>query len=93
MTPAHSEAKLPTSTTDLRLASTTASRGHSWRGDAHPMKHQTNHLHWASGTGSNKQSNKQFEMPLDQNQINIQAGNHDTSAHSSGILIQQETML
>lgn len=35
LTPAHSEAKLTAA--EVRLASTTANRGHSWRGDHHPL--------------------------------------------------------
>ena len=38
LTPAHSEARL--STNDMRLATTTANRGHSWRGDHHPFQKQ-----------------------------------------------------
>lgn len=36
LTPAHSENKLTAA--EVRLASTTANRGHSWRGDHHPLK-------------------------------------------------------
>jgi len=36
LTPAHSEAKLTAA--EVRLASTTANRGHSWRGDHHPLQ-------------------------------------------------------
>ena len=38
LTPAHSEARL--SSHDMRLASTSANRGHSWRGDHHPFQKQ-----------------------------------------------------
>ena len=41
LTPAHSEARL--SSHDMRLASTSANRGHSWRGDHHPFEKQKYH--------------------------------------------------
>jgi len=100
LTPAHSEARL--SSNDMRLASTSANRGHSWRGDHHPFQkqksgsyhHNESHISLPNfqkeredgGSASARTSVRKSNMKTPSSGVRISGMGHNNSARNNAMV-------
>ena len=80
LTPAHSEARLA-SNVDMRLASTSANRGHSWRGDHHPFEKQK------AGSSYHSHGDSHISLPSFQKE-----GGHEGGSASARTSVRKSNM-